>query len=126
MITLCKGLRSFFVRHETAANAVALLGVTMLLASVYVASGYYADILAWVSANPLPHVLVLGAVTLVGSVLILSLICLGFSEHTHEHRTCAHSFRGRGRSRALLPALHAWVGHMGMNPRWREARQPQR
>ena len=120
----CKSLRAFCLRHEGVANLFAFLGVAGLLAAVWVVVSFQLPILMWVQANPLFHGLLLGAATVLGSVAIFGMLCLGFSEHTDEHKSCIHAFRGRGSSRPLFPIVHHWVNHLGMNPRWHSRHPP--
>lgn len=119
MDEVCRNLRAFCIRNESAANMFAFLGAASLLATIWVAIYFQTDILYWVHSNPLLHGLILGAATLVGSLIIFGLLCLGFSEHTHEHRSCSHAYRGRGKSKPLFPGLYRTISHLGANPRWR-------
>lgn len=119
MTAVCKNLKAFCVRNESAANVFAFLGAASLLATIWVAIDYQQVILTWVRINPLVHGLALGSATLLGSLVIFGLLCLGFSEHTDEHHSCLHAYRGRGKGKPLFPGLHKHVEHLGMNPRWR-------
>ncbi|MEO5375419.1 MAG: hypothetical protein H7840_14295 [Alphaproteobacteria bacterium] len=123
MSILCNGLREYCKRNEYAANTFAFLGAASLLATIWVAIDFQLVILSWVSLNPLVHGLMLGGATLGGSLLIFGLLCLGFSEHTHEHKTCVHAYRGRGKGKPLFPGVHRTIEHLGMNPRWRLSRE---
>lgn len=119
MSILCNGLKEYCRRNETAANVFAFLGAASLLATIWVAIDFQLAIMSWVRLNPLVNGVLLGVGTIGGSLAIFGLLCLGFSEHTHEHKSCAHAFRGRGGGRPLFPGLHRYVDHLGMNPRWR-------
>lgn len=115
----CRNLRAFCIRNEYAGNISAFLGVAGLLIAIWVAIDFQTGILHWVHTNPLLHSLILGITTMVGSLVIFGLLCLGFSEHTHEHRSCSHAYRGRGKGKPLFPWLYRTIGHLGANPRWR-------
>lgn len=119
MSWVCKNLRAFCIRNESAANTFAFLGVASLLATIWVAIYFQIDVLYWLQSNPLLHSLILGATTLGSSLLIFGFLCLGFSEYTHEHRNCSHAYRGRGKGKPLFPGFYKTISHLGANPRWR-------
>ncbi|KAF0136623.1 MAG: hypothetical protein FD153_1902 [Rhodospirillaceae bacterium] len=122
MSEVCRSLRAFCIRNESAANVFAFLGAAGFLVAIWVAIYFQSGILHWVYRNPLLHGLILGGGTLAGSLVIFSLLCLGFSEHTHEHKTCTHAYRGRGKGKPLFPWLYQTISHLGANPRWRVPR----
>jgi hypothetical protein len=111
----CRQLRGFCRVHEWAGGTAALLGVGLLLGTIWVGIDYQIGIRAWVAANPLPHALAFGALTLVDVLVIFGLLCLGFSECAPGDRNCIHAYRGR-RS-VLFPEVVDWLEALGQNPR---------
>jgi len=111
----CSHLRGFCVRHAWAGSAAALLGVALLLGTVWAAIDLNLLIRAWLAGNVLVHGLALGVGTLADVGLIFGLLCLGFSECAPGDRNCVHAYRGR-RSVAF-PELVDWVEALGTNPR---------
>ena len=112
---VCRQLKGFCLVHEWAGGAAALLGVGLLLATIWVGIDYQIGIRAWVAANPLPRGLTFGALTLADVLLIYGLLCLGFSECAPGDRNCIHAYRGR-RS-VLFPEVVDWIDGLGQNPR---------
>jgi hypothetical protein len=117
---VCLNLKAFCLRHEWAASTFALLGVGLLLGSVWALLDSYGAILMWIERNFLVHGLLFGAAMLADVLLIFGCLCLGFSECSREDRNCVYAFRGR--RTPLVPELTRLVEHLGRNPR----RQPRR
>jgi hypothetical protein len=111
----CGHLKGFCATREWAGSAAALLGVGLLLGTVWVAIDFNVGIRAWVARDLLVHGLALGVVTLADVLLIFGFLCLGFSECAPGDRRCAHAYRGR-RS-AAFPELVGWIDGLGTNPR---------
>jgi hypothetical protein len=112
---VCSHLKGFCQVHEWAGGAAALLGVGLLLATIWVGIDYHLAIRAWLSQNLLVHGLALGIGTLTDVALIFGLLCLGFSECAPGDRHCLHAYRGR-RS-VVFPELVDWIDGLGQNPR---------
>jgi hypothetical protein len=112
---VCRQLKGFCGAHEWAGGGAALLGVGLLLATIWVGIDYQIAIRAWIAANPLPHALAFGVLTLADVLLIYGLLCLGFSECAAGDRNCAHAYRGR--RTVLFPEAVDWIDGLGQNPR---------
>ena len=117
---VCHNLKGFCLANEWAGGTAALLGVGLLMSTIWVGIDGQLLIKTWVAQNLLPHGLLLGAATLVDVLLIFGLLCLGFSECSEADRSCANAYRGR-RS-VVFPELTNWIQAVGHNPR----RQPRR
>lgn len=114
-MNVCRSLKGFCLKHEWASGVFALLGVSLLLASVWIVAERNVVIWAWISQNLLLHGVLFGAATLAAVLLIFGCLCLGFSECSEADKRCIHAYRGR-RSRRPAKALR-WVESLGKNPR---------
>ncbi len=116
MTNVCSTLKRFCLRNEWAQLTFAVLGTVLFIGTIWVLLSFQQVVLHWLGQNVLIHGLLFGAATLVDTLLIFGLLCLGFSESAHEDRHCIHAFRGR-RHRPLVPHVSELAGRLGKNPR---------
>ncbi len=116
MTTVCSTLKRFCLRHEWAQLTFAVLGVALFIGTIWGLLSYQLLFLQWLGQNLLIHGLLFGMATLLDTLLIFGLLCLGFSENAHEDKHCIHAFRGR-RHRPLVPHVSELAGRLGKNPR---------
>jgi hypothetical protein len=116
-MAFCRYLKVHCLSSEAARSTFALLGVGLLMASVWVAIEYQVPIREWIAHNVLLHGLLFGAATLTDVLLIFGTLCLGFSECSEAERRCRHAYRGRRSS--LFPEAMSWLDGVGCNPRRR-------
>lgn len=116
MTNVCSTLKNFCLRHEWAQLTFAVFGVALFIGTIWVLLNFQQVFLHWLGQNPLIHGLLFGAVTLLDTLLIFGLLCLGFSENAYEDKNCIHAFRGR-RHRPLVPHVSELASRLGKNPR---------
>jgi hypothetical protein len=119
-MNICRSLRGFCLSNEWAANTFAVLGIGLLLISVWFAVEFQAAVLAWIAHNVVVHGLLFVSAMLLDVLLIAGLLCLGFSECSEADRNCVHAFRGRryrGQRSRVLPGALSWLDSLGKNPR---------
>lgn len=120
-VRVCRHLKGYCVAHEWAGSAAALLGVGLLLGTVWLGIEYHAWLKAWLGQERLGRGLLLGTGILLDVFLIFGLLCLGFSECSEADRRCVYAYRGRRST--VFPELTGWIHSLGHNPR-RHGRPP--
>ncbi len=124
MKAVYRGLKSFCVDNEWAANLFAFVGVGQFLATIWITIEYQLLILDWIRENILLHLAALGAASFVNVFLMASFLFLGFAECRADEENCIHAYRGRRSGNPFLPGVLNWMDSLGKKSRRGPAQRP--
>ncbi len=110
---ICSRLRGFCIQNTFAAHTISAAGITLMIASIWVAIQFQPQIQAWVAQSELLHGVAFITLLVADILLTSALVCLGFSDCSQEKGKAYKSYHG-GRNR-VFP--ESWTGALGKNPR---------
>ena len=111
-MSVCNRIQAYIQRHELVADLFSLLGVALLLGTIWVIIDYQSLIFDWAQENVVLHVPILIAALGINLLLVFALICLGSGKCAEGEGSCFRTFKGRRHGTSLGSAFHSWLRHM--------------